>query len=139
MKCNNADCKGQIFNTTDPGFLSMLPSCIADSFEFVFPPSGPGVSRAMLRRLSLQIDNHVLFGAWVREVNDMMWENYFQKCNQYYELLNGWLDRWPSVTDFDGRPPLHAALDDASICDICLANPQKLAGFQSTKDGYFGW
>ncbi|CAJ1956291.1 unnamed protein product [Cylindrotheca closterium] len=90
----------------------MLPTCIADSFEFIFPPQGPGVSRVMLCRLSLQIDNHVLFGAWVREVNDMMWERYLQKSNQYLELLNDWLEKWPSVSSYDGSPPLHCTSYD---------------------------
>ncbi|CAJ1932110.1 unnamed protein product [Cylindrotheca closterium] len=107
LECKNDGCKGGTFNSTDPSFLGMLPTCIADSFEFIFPPQGPGVSRVMLRRLSLQIDNHVLFGAWVREVNGMMWEWYFQKSNQYLELLNDWLEKWPSVSSYDGRPPLH--------------------------------
>ena len=107
LECTNKNCKKGTFSSTDPSFISTLPTCIADSFEYVFPPQGPGVSRAMLRQLSLQLDNHVLFGAWAREVNDMMWESYYRKCNQYYELLNDWLEKWPSVTGYNGRPPLH--------------------------------
>ncbi|CAJ1937205.1 unnamed protein product [Cylindrotheca closterium] len=97
-----------MFSSTDPSFLGMLPTSTAESFEFVFPPQGPGMHRVMLCRLSLQIDNHVLFGAWAREVNDLLWEKYFQKCNQYYEVFNDWLAKWPSPSCYDGTVPLHA-------------------------------
>ena len=29
--------------------------------------------------------------------------------NQYYHLLNQWLDAWPSVDNYTGVPPLHAS------------------------------
>jgi len=61
----------------------------------------------MLRSLSLQTSNHILFGAWTKHVNDIILQRYYRKFNQYCELLRDWLSKWPSISQYNGYCPLH--------------------------------
>lgn len=110
IRCHRVSCTkcSATFMSTDSEIMESLPSAIVDDFGYVFPRRGPGVIIDMIRDLSLQTSNHILFGAWAKHVNDLIWQRYFRRKNQYMQLLKSWLDDWPSLATYDGVCPLHA-------------------------------
>ena len=116
FSCQNNACKGGkknkgrhcCFSTIDPAFIAQLPTVVARDFEYVFPASGPGVLLEMASSFLHFTDQHVLFSAFANTVNSMHREHYYKCMNQYYHLLNQWLDVWPRLDSYKGVPPLHA-------------------------------
>ena len=116
FSCQNSTCKGGkknktkhcCFSTIDPHFIAQLPTVVARDFEYVFPASGPGVLLEMATMFLHFTDQHILFSAFANAVNSMHREQYYKVMNQYYHLLNQWLDAWPRLDIYKGVPPLHA-------------------------------
>jgi hypothetical protein len=117
FSCQNSACKGVkknksrhcCFSTLDPCFIAQLPTVVARDFEYVFLASGPGLLLEMATMFLHFNDQHVLFSAFANAVNSMHREHYYKSINQYYHLLNQWLDGWPSLDTYNGVPPLHAS------------------------------
>ena len=93
LQCNADDCKGgigrnRIFGTIDPLFINQLPYPVSDDFDYLFPNRGPGIKLDMVKTLSIFTDQHVLFSAFAKSVNNLQWENYYKRCNAYYFLVD---------------------------------------------------
>jgi hypothetical protein len=91
--CKNPNCCGstrgkqQTFASIDPRALSKLPTCVAEHFEFVTTPGGPGIHRSMIYMFANLACKSILFGSFADTVNELLAVDYSMECASYYGQL----------------------------------------------------
>jgi 3'-5' exonuclease len=108
FQCKNPHCCGstkgkrQSFASIDPRALSKLPTRVAERFEFVTTPGGPGIHRSMMYMFVNLACKSILFGSFADMVNELFAIDYSMECASYYGELKEWDPR--SVMGHDGSP-----------------------------------
>lgn len=108
FRCKNPRCCGsskgerRTFASIDPRALSKLPTCVAERFEFVTTPGGPGIHRSMIYMFANLACKSILFGSFADAVNELLALDYSMECASYYGQLKEWDPR--SVLGYDGSP-----------------------------------
>lgn len=69
LRCKNTMCRKTVCEI-DSSFLSMLPTRIAERFEFVTTLSGPGLHQSLVFLLAPLLEKTVMFGTFTNAVNE---------------------------------------------------------------------
>jgi len=97
VRCTSSSCcasnrgKRRQFSTVDPRSLSLLPTSIAERFEFVTTEGrGLGMHRSMIHAFSNLTSKQVLYGSFVNMINELHRIRYSMAHISYLDCLVDW-------------------------------------------------
>jgi hypothetical protein len=97
FKCKDPHCcgikEGQqecTFASIDPRALSKMPTRVAERFEFVTTPGGPGLHQSMMYSFANLITSQIMVGTFVNMINELQSVHYALESCSYYDALADW-------------------------------------------------